>query len=453
VPPFCRVVAVSTPSEQSTIGVEIWLPLSGWNGRFLGTGNGGYPLVVEYRALIEGLQKGFAVANTDLGLAAHAAELHADQSASSDVTSLFINHPVRIVDFGSRATHEMTLLAKELIARFYARPAQWSYFAGCSTGGMQALREVEQYPEDYNGVLAGDPGENRARVHLSVLWDYMTVWHRPDRILSNIQLAAMHSAAISACNGTSKAPFLNTPLKCTWRPESLLCGPSGGVCLTPNQVEAANLIYQGPRNPRTGEQYYPGLVRGSELGWEMYMTQVSHEPPFKGVFAFALGEQFQFETFDWDRDAETFIDTVGPYFDATNTDLTAFIQRGAKLLLYHGGSDPLASPEDTVNFFTKVLNRNQVSDGDSKTGNPYALLFVLPGMDHCQDGLGPDQFDQMSAIMRWAEHGIAPIPLTVWKRDANGAATRHLCPYIPDTAGGTSRKQSLLQECHEESGD
>jgi feruloyl esterase len=445
VPPFCRVVAVSTPSEQSRIGVEVWLPLSGWNGRFLGTGSGGYPLTIEYRALIEGVQKGFAVANTDLGLAAHVAELPPDQAAPGDVTTLFINHPVRMVDFGSRATHQMTLLAQQLTARFYGRSAEWSYFAGCSTGGMQALREVEQYPEDYNGVLAGDPGENRARVHLSILWDYMTVWHRPDRILSNIQLEAMHSAAISACNGTSKAPFLNAPLKCTWRPESLLCGSIGGVCLTPDQVEAANLIYQGPRNPRTGEQYYPGLVRGSELGWEMYMNQASHELPFRGVFAFALGERFQFETFDWDRDAETFIDAVGPYLDATNTDMTVFQQRGGKLLLYHGGSDPLASMEDTVNFFTKAGG-----EGDPKTGSPYALLFVLPGMDHCQGGLGPDHFDRMSAIMRWAEHGIAPIPLTVWKQEANGAGTRHLCPYIPDTAGRASRKQSRLQECHED---
>lgn len=453
VPPFCRVVAVSTPSEQSKIGVEVWLPLSGWNGRFLGTGSGGYPLAIAYGALIEGLQKGFAVANTDLGLAAHRAELQQNQPASSDPTMLFINHPVRMVDYGSRATHEMTLLGQQLIARFYGRSAKWSYFAGCSTGGMQALREVEQYPEDYNGVLAGDPGENRARVHLSILWDYMTVWHRPDRVLSNSQLSAMHSAVISACNGTSKDPYLSEPLKCTWRPERLLCGPSGGVCLTPAQVEAANLIYQGPRNSRTGEQYYPGLVRGSELGWEMYMTQASHEPPFRGLFAFALGEAFQFDAFDWDRDAETFIDVVGPHFDATNTDLTAFIRRGGKLLLYHGGSDPLASPEDAVNFLTNVLNRNQIGNGDPKSGNSNVLLYVFPGMDHCQGGLGPDQFDQTSAIMQWAEHGIAPEPLTVWKSDANGTETRHLCPYIPDMAGGIPRKQSFLQECHENAGN
>ena len=441
-PPFCRVVAVSTPSEESRIGVEIWLPLSTWNGRLLGTGSGGYPIAIEYQALIGGLQKGFVVANTDLGLAAHVSELHRDQQGSTDVTTLFINHPIRMVDFGSRATHEMTLLAKELTAHFYGKSAEWSYFAGCSTGGMQGLREVEQYPEDYNGVLAGDPGENRARVHLSILWDYMTVWHRPDRILSNMQLEAMHSAVISACNGTSKDPFLKAPLRCNWKPESLLCSPSGGVCLTPNQVEAANLIYQGPRNPRTGEQYYPGLVRGSELGWHMYMSQADHAPPFRGVFAYALGEGFQFETFDWDRDAQTFIDAVGPYLDATNTDIASFRQRGGKLLLYHGGSDPLASMENTVNFFTKAGGQ-----GDPKTGSPYVLLFVLPGMDHCQGGIGPDHFDQLSAIERWTEHGIAPIPLTVWKQEESGADTRDLCPY--STAGSISGNQSPLQ-CHEE---
>jgi feruloyl esterase len=453
VPPFCRIVVVSTPSVQSRIGVEVWLPLSGWNGRFLGTGSGGYPLAIEYRAMIEGLQKGFAVANTDLGLAAHVAELNAVQPASSDATTLFIDHPVRMIDFGSRATHEMTTIAKELTARFYRKPSVWSYFTGCSTGGMQALREVEQYPEDYNGVVAGDPGENRARVHLSILWDYMSVWHRPERILSKDQLEAMHSAVVSACSGTSKAPFLKEPRACTWRPDSLLCGALKGVCLTPAQVEAADMIYQGPRNPRTGEQYYPGLARGSELGWGLYMKQASQEPPFKGVFDFALGKEFQFQTFDWDRDAETFIDTVGPYFDAMNTDLTAFGRRGGKLLLYHGGSDPLASAEDTVNFYTKANNRGELAAGGPRAVSTYVLLYVLPGMDHCEGGLGPDYFDQMSAIMRWTEQRIAPVPLTVWKQEANGTVTRRrLCPYSPETARGTSRKKSHA-ECQEESVD
>jgi feruloyl esterase len=453
-PPFCRIVVMSTPSALSRIGVEIWLPLSGWNGRFLGTGNGGYPLAVDYRALTEGLQKGFAVANTDLGLAAHVAELHAAPPGTDDVTALFVNHPVRMVDFGSRATHEMTLIAKEVTRHLYGKSAEWSYFAGCSTGGMQALREVEQYPEDYNGVVAGDPGQNRARVHLSILWNYVTVWQRPERVLSDELLRAMHAAVISACEGTSKSPYLKRPLNCTWRPERLLCGPLGGVCLTPDQVEAANLIYQGPRNPRTGELYYPGLARGSELGWSMYMKQADREPPFSGVFAFALGEAFRMETFDWDRDAETFIDTVGPYLDAMNTDLSAFRRRGGKLLLYHGGSDPLASAQDPVNFLANVRNRDEAGKHDPGTAGDYALLFVLPGMDHCRGGLGPDHFDQMSAIMRWTEGGVAPIPLTIWKQEANGAqSSRHLCPYVTEIKKGDSRRNSLTKECHDNSVD
>ena len=170
-------------------------------------------------------------------------------------------------------------------------------------------------------------------------------------------------------------------------------------------------------------------------------------PCSKGLFAFALGEGFQFEPFDWDRDAQTFVDIAGPFIDV-NPDLREFGRRGGKLLLYTGGTDNLTSPEDAINFYNKANKASKQEHGGPQAINSYALLFVLPGMDHCFGGLGPDHFDQMSAIMHWTEEGIAPIPLSTWKQEANGSVTnkQRLCPYIPETTGSTSRKKTPPQE-------
>jgi len=423
-PKFCRILVLSEPGRQSRIGVEVWLPLSVWNGRYLGTGNGGYPLSVMYPQLMEGISEGYATANTDLGLAAQVASLN---QARLEPTEIFVDRPFALVDFGSRATHEMTWIAKSLIRLAYGSAPRRSYFDGCSTGGMQAFSEIERYPGDYDGVVAGAPGENRARVHLSILWDFMSVWHRPAGILSDSQLALIHSAVLKACASGGK-PYLLNPSACRWRPETLLCGrsDSGKIpCLTKEQVETVDLLYRGPRNPRTGEQYMVGLPRGSELGWSMYMRQAGRELPFRGLFAFALGPHFSFQTFDWDRDAETFIATTAPYFDATDPDMRAFVRRNGKLLWYHGGADPLAPLGDDIQFY-HAMKQEMTGAGLTATAFHSAFRFyVLPGMSHCAGGEGPDHFDRLQIISNWVEHASPPDTLIVSK---NGGQSERLTP-------------------------
>jgi feruloyl esterase len=423
-PEFCRILVRSEPGRESRIGVEVWLPLSGWNGRYLGTGNGGYPLAVMYPQLMEGISEGYATANTDLGLAGQVLSV---SQARLDPTQIFVGRPFALVDFGSRATHEMTWIAKSLIHLAYGISPRRSYFDGCSTGGMQAFSEIERYPADYDGVVAGAPGENRARVHLSILWDFMSVWQRPAGILSDAHLALVHSAVLKACAVDGK-PYLRNPSACRWRPETLLCGRSDAgknPCLTKQQVQTVNLLYQGPRNPRTGEQYMVGLPRGSELGWTMYMRQAGQELPFRGVFAFALGPRFSFQTFDWDRDAETFIAATAPYFDATDLDMRAFVSRNGKLLWYHGGADPLAPLGDDIRFYD-AMKQEMTGAGLTATAFQSAFRFyVLPGMSHCAGGEGPDQFDRLQIISNWVEHGSPPDSLVVSK---NGAQSERLTP-------------------------
>jgi feruloyl esterase len=157
VPPFCNVSLVLTPSSDSLINMLLWLPLSGWNGRFEATGNGGYGgnNAGEAPAMISGLQAGFAVAGNDMGTV---------PSTNTDADAL-VGHPQKWIDWGYRSTHLMPVVAKQIVQTFYGQAPRYSYFNSCSTGGQEALMEAQRYPADYDGILGGDPANNRTHVH------------------------------------------------------------------------------------------------------------------------------------------------------------------------------------------------------------------------------------------------------------------------------------------------
>jgi feruloyl esterase len=253
-PAFCRVVVRATPNLHSTIGIEVWLPLQSWNDRLLGTGNGGGAGSIAYAmGMIEGLKRGFAVANTDMGVA-------------PDINDIADN-PERWVDFGHRATHEMTRVAKSLVRTFYRVTSFRSYFEGCSTGGQQALVTAQRYPEDYDGILAGDPGNNRTHSAGYFLWNYQAVNATPDSKLSTTQWSMVNRAVIAECAGRDGgAPddqFLTDPRRCSFDPASLprcKAGSDQSQCLTQRQVAAVRRLYAGPVNPTTGQRIYPGLT-------------------------------------------------------------------------------------------------------------------------------------------------------------------------------------------------
>ena len=150
-PGFCRVTAVAKPSPDSNILIEIWMPQSGWNQRLEGTGNGGFAGKISWGALAEGLQRGYAVANTDMGMA----------TPAGATAAVFINRPERWADWGYRATHEMTVVARQVVHAYYTQPPSHAYFVGCSTGGEQALMEAQRFPDDYDGIVGGAPAQNR----------------------------------------------------------------------------------------------------------------------------------------------------------------------------------------------------------------------------------------------------------------------------------------------------
>jgi feruloyl esterase len=454
VPSFCKVSAVLTPTSDSFINVELWLPTSTWNSRFVGFGNGGYAgtIALGVPAMIAGLQSGFAVATTDMGTA---------PSGNNDGDAL-IGHPEKWIDFGWRATHLMTTLSKQLIQTYYGQGPRWSYFHGCSTGGEQALMEAQRFPDDYDGILGGDPANNRTHVHTAVLWDYAAMHKTPQSLYTSTgQTQAMVSSILKACavqsGGLASDPFLTDPRTCNWDPAVMQCpGAPDGTCLTADQVVAARAMYQGPRDPATGHQIYPGLVRGAEadgqFGWVGIGTQA--ETPFGSLFKWVFGPTFTYMNFNFDGDMATMDSILASNLNANSADLSKFAARGSKFIMYHGWADPLASPQESLNYFDRLVAAQGKGGTALKKAQSFYRLFMVPGMYHCAFGPGANAFgnrfsglvyaappaqqdaahDIFIALQNWVEKGFAPtrIVATKYVQDVPNLGvqmTRPICMY------------------------
>ena len=224
-PAFCRVTAISRPSSDSDIKIEFWLPRSGWNGRLLGTGNGGFAGEIDYDPLVDGVRLGYATVNTDMGMS-----IPAGRSAT-----IFFDRPERWRDWGYRSTHEMTVLAKQLVRTYYGKDSQRAYFTGCSTGGEQALSEAQRYPEDYDGIVGGDPPNARTGVHISIFWGYDVMHKTPESYLPTNKIGLLKNAVLAACDGRDgvKDGVITDPSQCKFNPAMLAChGADNGRCLT-----------------------------------------------------------------------------------------------------------------------------------------------------------------------------------------------------------------------------
>ncbi len=411
-PAFCRVVTAARPSSDSQIGIEVWLPVEGWNGRALGTGNGGFAGKISYNSLANGLKLGYAVANTDMGMAV---PVGAD-------ASVFIGRPDRWRDWGYRATHEMTLTAAALIQAYYGHGAAHSYFSGCSTGGEQALMEAQRFPNDYDGIVAGAPANNRTGVHLSILWNYMAVERDESAYLPAAKLAVLHQAVVKACN-------MNDPLNCTFDPGTLLCkGSDSADCLSAAQVETARRVYAGPVDPANGRSWYPGAPRGSELDWTKFGPAPGQQsdPPFAPIFKWVFGADWDWHSFNLSNGPKLMEQKLGKDLNATDGNLNRFRSHGGKLIAYHGLADYLVVPGEALRYRTALLNRTK--------GNldEFYRLYFIPGMSHCGGGTGPSSVDTLTPLVDWVEKNVAPEDLT----GIRGEMRTSICAY-PKVCSGT----------------
>ncbi|SFE71258.1 tannase/feruloyl esterase family alpha/beta hydrolase [Spirosoma endophyticum] len=413
-PAFCRVAATLKPTPESNIRIEVWLPKTNWNERFLGTGTGGGAGSISYGALANGLKRGFATTNTDMGTSSNANEA--------------VGHPERWVDFGHRATHEMTATAKAITQAYYKKPFHHAYFAGCSTGGQQALMEAQRYPDDYNGILAGAPANNRTHLHTGFVWNYKVTNQIPGSTFSKEKIAFITNAVINACAGKDGgAPgdnFLTDPRACQFDPETLPRCPAGtdeGTCLTPAQLTALKQIYAGPVNPRTGERIYTPIPLGSEnsgAGIEYQQNPNQAPPSLFYQYKWVFGADFDYTTFDFDRDQDKMDSVLAPILNANNPDLEPLKKRGGKILMYSGTADPLVPYQDAVTYYERVID----AQGGLKKTEAFFRFFLIPGMAHCGGGPGlndcgqnlaltvpqDSDHDVLTALINWVEKGTPP---------------------------------------------
>lgn len=414
-PAHCRVELVLTPTTDSNINVELWLPTADWNGKFLAVGNGGWAGSIQgYGNMAEGLQRGYATAATDTG---HSA-------ADGPAGQFALGHPEKIVDFAYRALHDMTVKAKRVIAEFYRPELDYAYYTGCSTGGRMGVMAAQRYPGDYDGIVAGALANRHIHMHTAGVARTIELSRHPERGIPEPVAALVNDTVMAQCD-TLNEGFLNNPAQCSVDFSSLLCrGSKAGQCLTEPQLATVEEYYDGLRYGN-GELVWSGQALGNPI------------PPLVGTnetpnpFAFdtvrILGFQdpdYDWREFDLDRDLPR-IDAAAGFVDAVDPDLRAFEAHGGKLLLYHGWRDTTITPENTILYYESVLEEMGAEQDE------WMRLFMVPGMGHCRGGPGVDTFDAIGVLEQWRERGRAPdeIPAT---SEANGLA-RPLCPY-PEAA-------------------
>lgn len=416
-PAFCRVAATLQPSGDSDIKIEVWLPVSGWNGKFQGVGNGGWAGSVPYAAMATAMAGGYATAGTDTG-------------HSGGTAAFALGHPEKVIDMGHRAVHEMTVQAKAVVNAFYAAPPKLSIWNGCSQGGRQGITEAVRYPLDYDAIVAGAAAVNWMHLHAGRMAVNRFVNRSPGSAIPADKYALIHNAVLAACDSLDGVEdgVLENPLRCVFDASVLQCtGADSSTCLTAAQVESVKALYRAVNDPRTGAEVLPGLAAGSELGWavaagaqpvgtslEAYKYVIMQDPNWDI-------SRFNPVT-DIDRALKADRDDV---LGSTNPNMRQFFDRGGRLLLYHGWSDPQVAPSNTVGFFNKVVSVH----GTEAVGRSIQL-YMVPGMNHCQGGPGTDTFDKVAAIEQWVQTGRSPARIPA-SRVTGGKVerTRPLCPF------------------------
>lgn len=440
-PAFCRVVAKAHPTSDSDITIEVWMPLENWNGKLQGLANGGFAGAINYLELGASLQHGYVATGTDTG-----------HTGSPIDAAWALGHPEKIIDFGYRGIHEMTRVAKAVIPPFYGSAPKRSYFAGCSDGGREALMEAQRYPDDYDGILAGAPANYWTGLLSLAVVDTQAVTATPTSFIPPAKIPTVGKAVVAACDKLDGVAdgVLNDPRQCHFDPATIQCkeGADTNECLTAPQVTALKAIYAGIHDAN-GRTIFPGYLPGAEEGQGGWALWITGPAPAKSLMAyFGLGyysnmvygqKDWEYKTFAVNSGMKTANQKTAEALNATNPDLSAFRSRGGKLILYHGWNDPAIPALNTVNYYQSVIAKMGRSTADS-----FTRLYMVPGMQHCGGGPGPENFGEALdatstdpqhnirvTLENWVEKGTAPSSFVVSKAASASLpeVTRPLCPY------------------------
>ena len=443
--PHCKVAGVIGTETN----FELLLPAK-WNGKFVMGGGAGFVGFIVNTALPYGaLQKGYATAGTDTGHRGHPLD-----------ASWALNNLERVVSFGHQAVHRTAVTAKALIAGYYGQDISRSYFTGCSRGGGQALMEAQRYPEDFDGIVAGAPANNwtvelgarNARLNAAM---YPNPEDLSVAAIGPVAQELIGNAVLKQCDALDgiEDGILNNPVKCGFDVASLTCeGAKTDICLSEQEVNAARTIYDDLYI--NGERALPGYPVGGELspgGWAKWLTggtslgevgefqegvAAESEDPApvapSAHFAFGNGvmKYLVFQDPDWDYTDYTF-ETFYPdavaaaqTLNATDPDIDAFRARGGKLLMYTGWGDMALTPYGTIEYYEKVIEHNASAADDVR-------LIMMPGVDHCFGGVGPDWVNYLDEIDKWVETGDPPEQVTAYwlNEQIQPDGSRLVCAY------------------------
>jgi feruloyl esterase len=414
-PAFCRVAATLKPSSASDIRMEMWMPIAGWNGNFRGTSPNGLGGVLNYNAMGVGLTDGFAIASTDTG------------HRGGDTA--WMRDPERITDFAGRAMHETTVVGKALASVYYGTAPKYSYMIECGGGSAAALHEVQKYPADYNAVVVGGHAAHLTRQIFGQLWPWLAAHPDGVAILPAAKLTVLHDAVLNKCDTLDgvKDGLLENPLKCTFDPKELACKAGDAAnCLTAMQVEAVQKIYTGPTNPRTREQIWSPLFRGSELDWSFFTESTAPIGIATSALRMILDDpSWDYRKVDFDRHVAAADRSDIARVNASNPDISAYVRGGGKLILSGGWNNALVPAGAVLDYYTRV--GATIGLQDTRDG---VRLYMVPGMIECNGGPGTDTFDMLDVMRRWVERGDAPGEVTASRIEHGKVVrTRLLCPY------------------------
>jgi feruloyl esterase len=424
-PPFCEARVAISPVPGSRIVAVFRMPPD-WNGRILGIGGGGFAGNLAIDAAADALARGYATVQNDLGHPSAGAldpafTIRSDGQPDTEA----------IIDFGHRATHLATTVGKQVITRFYGRGQQRTYWQGCSTGGRQGLAEVQRYPEDYDGVIAGAPVYT-PMVYSNAILRVQAFHAKAESNLLPAQVPLIQKAVLAACDAKDGVTdgILTDPRACTWDPGELACkagASASGDCLALPQVETVRRVYSGVKT-KDGQFAAMPLMRGGESDWVTRMIGTAAQPlglnsalgaPFM-AFVVKHDPTYNLMTFDPERDMSALRSGVAREVHQENPDISAFVRRGGKLLLWHGFNDPGPSPLSTIAYLEAVQKKVPESAGSVR-------LFLAPGVLHCGGGAGPDRLDTLTALEQWVERETPPASIIATK--ANSPLSRPVCAY------------------------
>jgi hypothetical protein len=442
IPPHCDVQAVSRPTGDSEIKLELWMPLTGWNGKYYQVGNGGWAGSIPVGSLAEPLRRGYAVAGTDDG----------HESGGADWA---VGHPEKLIDFGYRALHETRLQSVAIVNAFYGKNTSRNYFFGCSDGGREALMEAQRFADDFDGIIAGAPANNWTHLLATALWIEQALMNDPASTIPQSKLPIIQKNAVEQCDALDgvKDGLIEDPRACHVNLKPITCkGADSPECLTAPQIAALEKIYSGPVNPRTGAKIHPGFAAGTEAVAGTWSDWLIPGNPKGEPAAFGFANTFylqavyenlktDFRTLNFDTDV-AWGDQKAAALNSTNPDLRSFRAHGGKLIQYHGWGDAAIPAQDSIDYYEAASAfLSKYPDGRMPSKSEVAdfyRLFLVPGMSHCGGGVGPNSFgngppvakddperDLMTALDRWVEKGVAPDHFI----GTGKTMTRPLCPY------------------------